>query len=107
VETCHAFAAGEDLWTKEAHKETMERFERLVRFKYLKAVHLNDSKGDLGCKLDENIGKGRVGIEGFRLLMNDERFTDIQMVLETPENAKDSVKGYRDEIELLYSLIKT
>ncbi|KAI9034629.1 endonuclease 4 [Hyaloraphidium curvatum] len=107
LDTCHAFAFGHDIRTKEAYEATMRSFEELVGFKYLRAVHLNDSKGELRCRKDrhENIGKGFIGIEGFRLLLNDPRFADIPLVLETPENAKDPVQGYRDEIDLLYSLI--
>lgn len=108
LDTCHAFAAGHDLRTKEAYEETMRQFDQLVGFKYLRGVHLNDSKGELGCKKDrhENIGKGMIGLEGFRCLMNDKRFDGIPIVLETPEDKKDSVEGYRKEIDLLYSLVE-
>jgi len=107
LDTCHAFAAGYDLRTKEAWDKTMENFETTVGFKYLAGVHLNDSKGELGCGKDrhENIGKGHLTLTAFRNLMNDARFNNIPMILETPE-ADNLHKGYRDEIDLLYSLIE-
>ncbi|RHY04594.1 hypothetical protein DYB36_004160 [Aphanomyces astaci] len=83
--------------------KTMAEFEATVGFKYLKAVHLNDSKGDVGCHADrhEKIGRGRVGLEPFRRLMNDPRFNHIPMIIETPYVDDD---GYEEEISLLYSL---
>ena len=83
----------------------MEEFESVVGIKYLKAVHLNDSKGELGCHLDrhENIGEGKIGLDGFRLVMQDPRFCGIPMILETPSVDEDT---YAKEIELLNSFIK-
>ena len=73
----------------------------MVGFKYLKGVHLNDSKPDLGSRVDrhESIGKGKLGIDTFRFIMNDDRFEEIPMVLETPDDTL-----WAGEIELLYSL---
>uniref|UniRef100_A0A914D3B5 Xylose isomerase-like TIM barrel domain-containing protein n=1 Tax=Acrobeloides nanus TaxID=290746 RepID=A0A914D3B5_9BILA len=101
LDTCHIFAAGYDIRTKETYEETMNEFERIVGFNYLKAVHLNDSKGDLGSKLDrhEHIGKGYLKT-AFQWLMRDPRFDGIPMVLETPEG------HYSQEMELLYNLEK-
>ena len=100
-DTCHAFAAGYDITNKETLDHTMETFENIVGLEYLKAVHLNDSKGNCGCNLDrhENIGHGKIGIKGFKALMNDDRFNDIPMILETPEC------DYSKEIQKLYSLV--
>ena len=102
-DTCHAFAAGYDITNTEALNHTMETFEKVIGLEYLKAVHLNDSKGGCGCHLDrhENIGHGKIGPKGFKALMNDNRFNNIPMILETPEC------DYRKEIKKLYSLVCT
>uniref|UniRef100_UPI00358DEDC6 probable endonuclease 4 n=1 Tax=Myxine glutinosa TaxID=7769 RepID=UPI00358DEDC6 len=102
-DTCHAFAAGYDISTADGLRRVLDEFEQIVGLKYLKAVHLNDSKGKLGCHLDrhENIGKGYIGLAGFRAIMNEPRFDHLPMILETPF---DSSSGYKKEIELLYSL---
>ena len=102
LDTCHLFAAGYDIRTKETYDKTMAEFEKIVGFKYLKGVHLNDAKSKLGSRVDRHhsIGKGNLGIEPFRFLMNDERFNNIPMVLETIEPAL-----WPEEIKLLYSLI--
>ncbi|ETW09975.1 hypothetical protein, variant 1 [Aphanomyces invadans] len=102
LDTCHAFAAGWDLRDDE-YEKTMAEFDATVGFKYLKAVHLNDSQGEVGCHVDrhEKIGRGHVGLKSFRRLMNDPRFNHIPMILETPYVDDD---GYEAEISLLYSL---
>lgn len=86
-DTCHTFAAGYDIRTPEAYAATFESFDRLIGIGRLRAVHLNDSRGALGSRLDrhEHIGKGKLGLEAFRLLLNDPRFRDLPMVLETPK----------------------
>ncbi|XP_030841040.1 DNA-(apurinic or apyrimidinic site) lyase [Strongylocentrotus purpuratus] len=103
LDTCHAFAAGYDLSTESGYKKMMAEFERVIGFQYLKGVHLNDSKGAVGCHLDrhENIGKGKIGLEGFRRLMNDPRFDNIPLILETPIEF-----GYAKEIKTLNSLVE-
>ena len=85
LDTCHTFTAGYDLRTKKAFKATMDEFEKVVGFKYLSAMHLNDSKPDLGARVDrhQSIGKGKLGVDPFRFIMNDKRFDEIPMVLET------------------------
>lgn len=105
LDTCHAFAAGYDLASEQGFHEMMEEFESVIGLEYLRAVHLNDSKGELGCHLDrhENIGKGKIGLEAFRLLMKDSRFNGIPMILETPCMSENT---YKKEIKQLYSLIK-
>jgi deoxyribonuclease-4 len=89
-DTCHVFAAGYDIRTEEGYRRTMEEFDRIIGLKNLQAFHLNDSKGDLGSKLDrhEHIGHGRLGREAFRLLLRDQRFAAIPKVLETPKAMK-------------------
>jgi deoxyribonuclease-4 len=86
-DTCHAFAAGYELRTKEGYQKTWNEFEQEIGIKNLFAFHLNDSVGDLGSKKDrhEHIGKGQLGLDAFRLLLNDQRFAALPMVLETPK----------------------
>ncbi len=103
LDTCHTFTAGYDLRTKNTFKATMDEFEKVVGFKYLSAMHLNDSKPDLGARVDRHhsIGEGKLGVEPFRFIMNDKRFDEIPMVLETID---DTI--WAEEIKLLYSLEK-
>ena len=86
-DTCHAFAAGYDLRTPEGYDRTIESLDRLIGLEHLRALHLNDAKGDLGGHLDRHthIGLGRLGLEAFRLLLNDPRLQHLPMVLETPK----------------------
>lgn len=103
VDTCHVFAAGYDIRTPAAYKETLARFEGVVGMKYLKGMHLNDSKYDFQSKKDrhERIGKGFLGIEAFRSVMTDPRLDDIPLILETPEP-----ELWAEEIKTLYSFAK-
>ena len=105
LDTCHAFAAGYDIASEKGFTKMMDEFDATVGFKYLRGVHLNDSKGELGCHLDrhENIGKGKIGVEAFRRLMRDPRFNGIPMVLETPCVSENT---YKKEIKQLYAMIK-
>lgn len=102
IDTCHIFTAGYDLRTQETYDETMKKFDTLIGFEYLKGMHLNDSKPELGSRVDrhDSIGVGKLGIDTFKFIMNDERINDIPMVLETID---DTI--WEDEIKLLYSLI--
>jgi len=86
-DTCHVFAAGYDLRTSDAYERTMQEFDRLIGCRRIGVFHLNDSRGDLGSRLDrhEHIGRGRIGLEGFRALVNDPRFFVRPMVIETPK----------------------
>ncbi|MFC1749274.1 deoxyribonuclease IV, partial [Pseudomonadota bacterium] len=81
LDTCHSFTAGYDFRTPEACEKSFSEFEEVVGFKYLRAMHLNDSKPDLGSRVDrhESLGKGKLGLEVFRYIMNDDRFNDIPM----------------------------
>jgi deoxyribonuclease-4 len=87
-DTCHAFSAGYELRTAEGYHSTWEQFAKTIGLDNLLAFHLNDSQNDLGEKKDrhEHIGKGKLGLEAFRLLLNDERFSNLPMVLETPKD---------------------
>ncbi len=103
IDTCHIFTAGYDLRTKEAYEETMKKFDTIIGFEYLAGMHLNDSKPDLGSRVDrhDSIGKGKLGIDAFRFIMNDSRIDDIPMILETIDEGI-----WAQEIKLLYSLIE-
>jgi deoxyribonuclease IV len=87
ADTCHMFAAGYDISSSEGYATTVERLIELVGLDRIKAFHLNDSKGGLGSHLDRHaaIGEGQIGLEGFRMLLNDPRFRGTPMVLETPK----------------------
>ena len=92
LDTCHAFAAGYDIRTNSGFEAAMEELDCTVGLKNLHAIHLNDSKGELGSKLDrhEHIGKGKLGLEPFRQIIN--RFKHIPKVIETPkEDNMDAV----------------
>lgn len=101
IDTCHMFTAGYDIRTREAYDISMAQFENIVGFKYLMGMHLNDSKPDLGSHVDrhESIGKGKIGLDAFRFIMNDKRMDDIPLILETID---ESI--WAEEIRLLYSL---
>jgi deoxyribonuclease-4 len=87
VDTCHAFAAGYDLRTHEGYEAMLEELDRELGLAVVKCWHLNDSKGALGSHLDRHvhIGEGEIGVEGFRLVLNDPRWHGTPMLLETPK----------------------
>lgn len=87
VDTCHAFAAGYDLRSVEGYQRLIDDLEREVGMERLKCWHLNDSKGELGSRKDRHahIGEGNIGIDGFRWVLNDPRWVDVPMLLETPK----------------------
>lgn len=103
LDTCHAFVAGYDIRTREEYEKTMSELESVIGFNYLMGVHLNDSKGELGSKKDRHhsIGEGFIGLDAFKFLMNDPRFDNVPMTLETID---DTI--WDKEIELLYSFIE-
>jgi len=105
IDTCHAMAAGYDLSKQEGFDRMMADFETIIGFEWLVALHLNDSKGEAGCHLDrhENIGSGKIGIQGSRRILNSKHFTDIPLILETP--FKEGNETYRKEIKILNDLI--
>ena len=106
-DTCHTFAAGYDIRTAEAYEKTMEQFARVVGFEHLKFFHLNDCKKGLGSRIDrhEHIGAGQLGLEAFRLLLNDSRFRNHPMVLETPK--EDALERDKENLRVLHSLLKS
>ena len=103
LDTCHTFTAGYDLRTREAYDKTMSDFDSIVGAQYLAGLHLNDSKPELGSRVDrhDSLGKGKIGWDAFGFIMNDPRMEDIPMVLETID---ESI--WAEEIETLYSLVK-
>lgn len=103
IDTCHAFVAGYDLRTRDVFDETFGRFDSIVGMKYLKGMHLNDAKKELGSRVDrhESIGKGMLGIEPFAMIMNDPRFDNMPLILETPDETI-----WAEEIKLLYGLVE-
>jgi deoxyribonuclease IV len=103
LDTCHVYSAGYDIKTPAAFENTLRMFDNVIGIKYLKAVHLNDSKKVFGSRVDrhESIGKGSLGLTPFRFIMNDPRFDNIPMILETPDPSI-----WDKEIELLYGLIE-
>ncbi len=101
LDTCHLLAAGYDIRTAETYTATMNEFARVVGLEQLKAWHLNDSQKDLGSRVDRHthIGEGCIGLETFRLLVNDPRFADLPMIIETPKG-----KEMTEDIENLARL---
>lgn len=101
IDTCHLFASGYDIRNEKVFTETFKAFDDIVGFRYLGAMHLNDSKKGLGSRVDrhEKIGQGEIGQEAFRLIMNDPRFDNIPLILETPDS-----DGWAEEIAMLRSL---
>ncbi|HPR62945.1 MAG TPA: deoxyribonuclease IV [Thermoanaerobaculia bacterium] len=103
LDTCHLFGAGYDLRTPEAYRTTMEAFDRIVGLPYLRGMHLNDSKVELGSRKDRHhsLGEGLLGWETFRLVVNDPRLDGIPLILETID---DSL--WKKEIAALYGMIE-
>jgi len=105
-DTCHTFAAGYDIRTEESYNATFSRFEQVIGLEKLKAFHINDSKTDIKTRKDrhEHIGKGKIGKTAFSLLVNDSRFNQIPMVLETPKG--QDYKEDKENLALLRSMRK-
>jgi len=104
LDTCHLFAAGYDIRTPDGYETTITRCRRLLGLRRLRAFHLNDAKEPLGSGLDrhEKIGRGHLGVEPFRQLMNDRRFARVPMALETPKDPEP--RADRQALALLRSL---
>jgi deoxyribonuclease IV len=107
-DTCHALAAGYPLSTPADYEATFAEFDRVIGLGRIKLFHLNDSKKPLGSRVDrhELIGKGHLGLEPFRLLMNDPRFCKVPMVLETPKHDADGKEMDPVNLGLLKSLVR-
>ncbi len=104
-DTAHAFAAGYDFRTRKGYRETFAAFDRVVGIERLMAFHLNDSKKDLGSRVDRHahIGKGFLGLEPFRMLLRDRAFRLVPAVLETPPLAGGG-RGFRQNLTVLRRL---
>lgn len=102
LDTCHTFSAGYDLVTPAGYERTLEDFDTVVGFSFLKGLHLNDGKKPMGSRVDrhESLGKGTLGTKAFRMIMNDPRFDNIPMILETPDPAR-----WAEEIRMLQAMI--
>jgi deoxyribonuclease-4 len=100
IDTAHIFAAGYDIRTKEAYEKTMQEFDDIIGFKYLKGMHINDSKAKFASKVDRHhsLGEGEIGIDAFKFIINDKRIDNIPLVLETI-----NPDIWEEEIKLLYS----
>ena len=105
-DTEHAFAAGYDIRTKEGYERTFAEFDEIIGIDRLAAFHLNDSKKEFNSRVDrhQHIGKGFIGVEAFRMLLNDRRFWGLPMCLETPKGP--DLKEDRENLELLRSLVR-
>ncbi|MDE6753362.1 MAG: deoxyribonuclease IV [Muribaculaceae bacterium] len=103
IDTCHAYSAGYDLATPEGYETTWKKFDEIIGFGYLKGMHLNDDKRELGSRIDrhESIGKGTLSKDFFIQLVNDPRFDDIPLILETPDD-----QIWIEEINWLYQQIR-
>ncbi len=108
-DTCHVFAAGYPLGTPREYHATMVAFDRLVGLDRIKAFHLNDSRRGLGSRIDrhEHIGRGRLGIEPFRLLLADPRFREAPMYLETPKGEENGEDLDAVNLRVLRGCVKT
>lgn len=106
IDTCHLFAAGYDISNEEGYEKTMNEFNNVIGLDKLVAIHVNDSKKGLGSRVDrhEHIGKGAIGKEGFRCLMQDERLKNIPKILETPKG--EDLKEDRMNLALLRKFSK-
>jgi deoxyribonuclease-4 len=92
-DTCHVFVAGYNIKNIEGYENTINEFDKIIGLKLLNFFHMNDSKGDLGTHLDrhEHIGKGKLGIDAFKFIINDERFNKIGKCLETPKGDNEAL----------------
>ena len=105
LDTCHAHVAGYDLVTAEGYEQTMAQAAATVSFKMVHVWHMNDAKAARGSKLDrhEHIGKGMMGLEPFRRLLNDPRFAHAAFIAETPVDAPGDEER---NVSVLKSLVK-
>lgn len=103
IDTCHAYSAGYDLATEEGYRKTWQDFDEIIGAGYLRGLHLNDDKRELGSRIDRHapIGEGTLGRDFFHRLVNDPRFEGLPMILETPDESL-----WPEEISWLYSCIE-
>ena len=103
IDTCHAYSAGYDIRSRTGFERVFKEFSEIVGFEYLKGMHLNDSKKELGARVDrhEVLGEGTLGLDVFNYIMNDSRFDEIPLILETPDESR-----WASEIITLKNFIK-
>ncbi len=108
LDTCHIFAAGYDIRTREAYEKTMKDFDTILGLDKLKAIHINDSKKELGSRVDRHthIGQGHIGVDAFKLILNDPRLTHKPKLLETAKKEGDIDWDQRN-LSLLRSLVSS
>lgn len=101
IDTCHAFTSGYDVRTLDEFNKTFKQFDEIIGFKYLKGLHLNDSKKNLATRVDrhDSLGMGFIGIDAFKYIMNDHRFDNMPLILETPDEDR-----WPEEIKMLYEM---
>lgn len=106
LDTCHLFAAGYEIRTSEGIENTLYEFDETIGIGRLKVVHLNDSKGKLGSRLDrhEHIGLGEIGEKGFQLLINHPKIRDLPMIIETPEDERGDYSRDLGVLRRLYRI---
>ncbi len=102
LDTAHTLAAGYEIRTREGFENTFRKFDEIIGFNYLKGMHINDSKKELASRVDrhDSLGKGLMKMDVFSFIMNDNRFNNMPLILETPDESL-----WAEEIKLLYSLI--
>jgi deoxyribonuclease-4 len=105
LDTCHVFAAGYPIQTRPAYRKTIRSFDRILGLNRLRLIHMNDSKRELGSRVDrhEHIGRGRIGKQAFGFFLNDKRLAGVPKILETP---KKSPRDDRTNLKRLRSLIE-
>lgn len=103
LDTAHTLAAGYEIRTREAYEETFRRFDEIVGFHYLRGMHINDSKKELSTRVDrhDSIGLGVMNLDLFSFIVNDPRFDNMPLILETPDETR-----WAEEIQMLYALIQ-
>ncbi|MCX7829535.1 MAG: deoxyribonuclease IV [Acidobacteria bacterium] len=102
LDTCHLFASGYDLRTIKSYEETIKEFDKIIGLNFLKGWHLNDAKSEYKSNVDrhESLGKGKLGLDAFRFIIQDKRFDHIPLILETPDPDL-----WEEEIKILYSFL--
>lgn len=106
-DTAHAFASGYDLRNEKAVKKTFDQFDKIIGFERLKLIHCNDSMADIGSHIDrhDNIGNGKIGLEGFRAILSDKRLENMDFIIETPNGKEEEdlevLKRIREIVALL------
>lgn len=103
IDTCHSYSAGYDIKSPGGYVDTFRKLDEIIGLQFLKGLHLNDTKKELGSRVDrhDQIGEGLLGGEVFRRIVNDPRFDNIPIILETPDEER-----WKKEIQLLYGMIE-